>query len=95
MDNSMNDKKSYLMIISGLLTAGLTVGAQAQDGFSEALSKAVSEGTAKVDFRYRFENVDDDAFAKDANASTLRSRLTFQSGTVGGFNGLLEFDNVT
>ena len=91
----MNDKKSYLMIISGLLTAGLTVGAQAQDGFSEALSKAVSEGTAKVDFRYRFENVDDDAFAKDANASTLRSRLTFQSGTVGGFNGLLEFDNVT
>lgn len=91
----MNDKKSYLMIISGLLTAGLTVGAQAQDGFSEALSKAVSEGTAKVDFRYRFENVDDDAFAKDANASTLRSRLTFQSGTVGGFSGLLEFDNVT
>ena len=91
----MNDKKSYLMIISGLLAAGLTVGAQAQDGFSEALSKAVSEGTAKVDFRYRFENVDDDAFAKDANASTLRSRLTFQSGTVGGFNGLLEFDNVT
>jgi hypothetical protein len=95
MDNSMNDKKSYLMIISGLLTAGLTVGAQAQDGFSEALSKAVSEGSAKVDFRYRFENVDDDAFAKDANASTLRSRLTFQSGTVGGFSGLLEFDNVT
>jgi len=91
----MNDKKSYLMIISGLLTAGLTVGAQAQDGFSEALSKAVSEGTAKVDFRYRFENVDDDAFAKDANASTLRSRLTFQSGAVGGFSGLLEFDNVT
>ncbi|MEH6587018.1 MAG: alginate export family protein [Halioglobus sp.] len=91
----MKHKKSYLMIVSSLLAVGLATGAQAQDGFTEGLKNAVSEGTAKVDFRYRFENVDDDDFRKDANASTLRSRLTFQSGTVGGFTGLMEFDNVT
>ena len=91
----MQHKKSYLMIVSGLLATSIATVAQAQDGFSEGLQKAVSEGTAKLDFRYRFENVDDDAFRKDANASTLRSRLTFQSGSVGGFTGLLEFDNVT
>lgn len=93
----MQHKKSYLMIVSGLLATSIATVAQAQDSFSEGLQKAVSEGTAKLDFRYRFENVDDDdpKYVDDASASTLRSRLTFESGTVGGFTGLLEFDNVT
>jgi hypothetical protein len=62
---------------------------------TDGLDKAVKEGSIKLDFRYRYEHVDQDGFDKDANASTLRSRITFASGTVWGFNGLLEFDNVT
>ena len=55
----MNDKKSYLMIISGLLAAGLTVGAQAQDGFSEALSKAVAiHFRIQIDFGHTHLNME-------------------------------------
>lgn len=94
----MNRKKSYIAIVSGLLAAGLTVGAQAQDSATDGLAKAVTDGSVKLDLRYRFENVDDDApqyDGKDANASTLRTRVTFQSGNLAGFDALVEFDNVT
>lgn len=91
----MNRKKSYIAIVSGLLAAGIAAGAQAQDGLTDDLAKAVNEGSVKLDLRYRFENVDDDAFDKDANASTLRTRVTFQSGNLAGFDALVEFDNVT
>ena len=55
----------------------------------------VTEGTAKFDFRYRFEYVDDDNIDRTAKASTLRSRLTFASASYKGFSFLTEFDNVT
>jgi hypothetical protein len=92
----MNRKQSYLGILSGLLACGMAVGAaQAEEGVMGGLNKAVTEGSVKLDFRYRYENVDQDGFSKDANASTLRSRITFLSGTVAGLNALLEFDNVS
>jgi Alginate export len=91
----MNRNKSHLSIVSGLLAWGMAFGAQAQEGVTGDLDKIVSEGSVKLDLRYRFENVDDDNFKKDANASTLRTRVTFQSGNIYGFDGLVEFDNVT
>ncbi len=91
----MNRKKSYIAIVSGLLAAGIAAGSQAQDAVTDDLAKAVTEGSVKLDLRYRFENVDDDGFDDDANASTLRTRVTFQSGSVAGFDALVEFDNVS
>ncbi len=90
----MQRTKSYLTIVSGLLACGMAVASQAQS-VSEDLTKAVSEGSIKLDLRYRFEKVDDDAFNKDANASTLRSRVTFQTANVKGISVLAEFDNVS
>lgn len=58
-------------------------------------SELLAGGSAKLDFRYRFEGVEQDGKAEDAKASTLRSRLTLSSGTVKGFSGLIEFDNVS
>ena len=55
----------------------------------------ISDGKTKLNFRYRFENVDQDGIAKDANASTLRSRLSFQSGAVNNFSVNAEVDNVS
>lgn len=91
----MKHKTSYIAIVSGLLAAGIAVGSQAQESISDSMDKVVGEGSVKLDLRYRYEGVDDDAFKKDANASTLRTRVTFQSGVVYGFDGLIEFDNVT
>ncbi|MGB0895042.1 MAG: alginate export family protein [Parashewanella sp.] len=55
----------------------------------------LSGSDLKLNFRYRFENVDQDGFAKDAKASTLRSRLSFKSGAVYNVRLNAEVDNVT
>lgn len=55
----------------------------------------ITGGKIRAEFRYRFETVDQDPFADDAHASTLRSRLGLDSGSWNGLSGTLEFDNVT
>lgn len=57
-------------------------------------SNMVKAGSAQLDFRYRFEYVDQEDIDKEAEASTLRSRLTLNSATYKGFSFLGEFDNV-
>jgi len=47
------------------------------------------------DVRYRFENVEQDGIANDAEASTLRTRLGFKTGVASGFQGLVEVENVS
>ncbi|MBE9540449.1 MAG: alginate export family protein, partial [Proteobacteria bacterium] len=84
-------KSCYILPL--LLAAAGTV--QAEDTWGDGLSKAVSDGKVSLDFRYRFENVDQDGFSKDATANTLRSRITLATAPWGGFSALLEFDDVT
>jgi hypothetical protein len=51
-------------------------------------------GDWNILFRYRLETVDQDPFAKDATASTLRTRLNYQSPESNGFSFFGEFDYV-
>lgn len=81
-------KKLYLSL--AIAAACSSTGAIAQT----ALETLMKESTTKVDFRYRYELVDQDGFDKNASASTLRSRLSFTSGAVSGFSFKLEFDDV-
>ncbi len=60
-----------------------------------SLAEAITRGKANLTFRYRAENVDQDGFADDAFASTLRTRLKYTTGTFNGFFGVLEFDDVS
>ena len=69
--------------------------AHAQDSWGDDAAKMVTDGKASVDFRYRFENVDQENFNKDATANTLRSRITLATAPWGGFSALLEMDNVS
>ncbi|MEZ0149987.1 MAG: alginate export family protein [Candidatus Reddybacter sp.] len=62
---------------------------------ADGIDKAFSEGDISLNLRYRYEYVDQDGKPKDADASTLRSRLALKSGVVGGFMGLIEVDNVS
>jgi hypothetical protein len=66
----------------------------AEEGWGDRLSSMVTDGKASVDFRYRFEAVDEAGFDEDARASTLRSRLTLESARLNGFSALLEMDDV-
>ncbi len=82
-------------IFIGLLLAGGACAASAGDDITTSLEEAVRGGTVALDFRYRFEGVDQDGFGKDAQASTLRSRITATSGSLHGFTVLGEVDNVS
>ncbi len=43
-----------------------------------------------VNFRYRYEFVDQDGFTKDAHASTLRTRLAYRSRYFSNFGFLID-----
>jgi hypothetical protein len=67
------------------------------DNAGDAIAQAFKDGKVNVAFRYRYENVDDDnpSLGNDsASASTLRSRLTYQSGAWNDLNVLLELDDL-
>ena len=60
-----------------------------------SLTDMIMQGELDLNFRYRYEYVDQDGFDRDAKASTLRSRLTAESGSWNGITLLGEVDNVS
>ena len=56
------------------------------------LRQAIANGNASLGFRYRFEDVDQAYFGKDAKASTARARLTWNSAAAGAVTLGLEAD---
>jgi len=72
-----------------LMLAGAPALAEGDD-----LAAAVKGGKATIDLRYRYEFVDQDGFDKNANASTLRFRLNYQTGKWNDWSGFVEFDQV-
>jgi len=74
------------------LTFAITTSAAETSG--EQLAGMVRDGKASVDFRYRYEGVDEDGFDDDAEASTFRTRLTLESAPLNGISALVEMDDV-
>jgi hypothetical protein len=58
------------------------------------LSTLMTEGKTELALRYRFEYVDQDDFDRDAKASTLRTRLAFESGEIMNMNFRIEVDDI-
>jgi hypothetical protein len=56
--------------------------------------QALSDGELDLGLRYRYEIADEDAFDRNAYASTLRTRLAYTSDTVEGFSVTLNVDDV-
>lgn len=88
---SINRCAILVSAILGTISVPTLAAEAAPDSFTEMLSM----GKTTLDFRYRYEYVDQDKLDDQAKASTLRSRLTFASATWKGFSGLAEFDDVT
>lgn len=59
-----------------------------------AQAQLFEDSRALLDLRLRSEQVDDTAFARDAHALTLRTRLGWKSGSVGGLHVLVEAEDV-
>ncbi len=58
-------------------------------------SQAFENGSAHISFRYRYENVEQDNSLKDANASTLKTRLNFSTQTYNDVQAFVEVDDVS
>lgn len=76
-----------------LSTSGMSTPVYA--GINNELSNALKQSSVAAHFRYRLEAVDQDNALDEAIASTLRSRLTLNTGQLSGFSGLLQVDNVS
>lgn len=61
---------------------------------ADDLATALKTGKTNLSFRLRHEQVQDDAFDKDANAATLRTRVSYTSGKWNNLDLLVEFDHV-
>lgn len=79
-----NAKKLSLSLISSAILASMTFGASAN---------ALTDGKLTGDFNLRYESVEQDNAAKDADALTLRTRLNYTTGTVNGFSAAVEVEN--
>jgi hypothetical protein len=55
---------------------------------------AITSGKVHFDFRYRYEQVDQEGFDDDAYASTLRTRLSYTTGEWYGLTAMAEAANV-
>ena len=76
-----------------LALAPPVIGGENQQAAS--LSDAISKGTPLLSFRYRYEEVGQNNFDKNAHASTLRTTVGYRSLTYRGFSFLVEAENVT
>lgn len=58
------------------------------------LATALKSGAVAIEVRARFEQVDQDGFDDDAQATTTRLRLNYKTGEWKDWSGLVEFDHV-
>lgn len=86
--------KTHLRLFPVLAISWAT-GALAQSGNSSSdIAQAFRDGRFALGFQYRYEHVDQDGFDSNANASVLRTRLTFDTARLHGFSLTFEADDL-
>lgn len=82
-------RASWLMLAVACASASQLAQAQPR-----TLSAAISRGDASGSFYLRYEAVDEDNNLQNAEALTLRSALKYTTGTLNGFTGVIEAEDV-
>ncbi|MEP7706556.1 alginate export family protein [Paraglaciecola sp. 25GB23A] len=77
------------------LTCSVLVGLTSISGgsWAEDFTSALSGGKTNADFNLRYENVAQDNALQDANALTLRTRLSYTTGNVSGWSAMVEMED--
>ncbi|MEM7585236.1 MAG: alginate export family protein [Acidobacteriota bacterium] len=92
-------KRSTLLLFGLSLSLLQVAPAIADDGepihVDKTFAEAVASGKLTVALRHRFETVDQDGFASNAEASTLRTTVSYGSAPYRGFRFFVEAENVT
>lgn len=81
------------LCLSVALTGACSSIAYADSSATDSITNALVNGKTDVNVNLRYETVDQDNALKDANALTLRTRLTYTTGDVSGFSSLIEFED--
>ncbi len=82
-----------LSIAAALSLSGLAVSTTPAQ--ADAFTNALTGGKVKMDVRLRYEDVEDDGAAKDADLLTVRTRLGYQTGSFNDFDAYVEMENTT
>lgn len=93
-NRKMNSNKAGAAVLIVAASTLIAVPTFAQEGEDQSLAGAISSGKATVGFRYRYEMVDQDGFADNANASTVRLRMNYKTGSFRKWSAFGEFDYV-
>ena len=80
--------------LGGIAALGVLLGPVVQPG-AQTFIEALVDGRPTIDVRYRLENVDQDGFAREALASTLRTRIGYETRSYEGFFAFVEIENVS
>lgn len=83
-------RSTGISLLLGLIASNAGVAADEP----QSLSDALTAGKAQVNLRYRYEHVDQDNFTETADASTLRFRLNYATGSWKNWSGFGEFDYI-
>ncbi|HZW59162.1 MAG TPA: alginate export family protein [Woeseiaceae bacterium] len=84
-------RAAAVLACAALFAAGPAVAADEQ---AVTAGEALGNGKTAIELRYRYEHVAQDGFAQDADASNLRLRLNYATGTFRDWSGFAEFDYV-
>lgn len=87
-------KTLSICLITGMAVVSLMSSSPVWSEDSDGIGVLLDDGKISLDFRYRYEFVDQDGFDEHANAHTLRTRLGLQSGNWRGFDFNIEFNDV-
>ncbi len=90
---SLINKKLAKSALTLLAPASLALMGQVHAAEATTIAEAVTEGKVKVDLNLRYEMVEQDNALKDADAFTLRTRLTYATADYYGFSSLVEFED--
>ncbi|HMU90007.1 MAG: alginate export family protein [Pseudomonadales bacterium] len=82
-------------LVSGMTALLLCLHGSSSSAAATSIAEAISQGQAKLNLRYRYETVDEQNKAREAAASTLRTRLNFTTAAYQGFTGQIEVDDVS
>lgn len=84
------NKVSRINILAASVLAATSFASSADSTSKEGVDSSID-----LSFRYRIETVDQDGFAEDAQASTVRTRATIKTNWSSSIDSVLEFDDVT
>jgi len=91
MKNNLG-KFSLTVLSAAILTAPAAFAGETAHG--KSITQALNDSTVSVDFRARYEGVDQEGVDKNADALTLKSRITVKTGAYNNFSAGIEVDNV-